>query len=223
MKLCIAQKNLTVGAIEDNCREIIASVHRASEEKYDMIVFPELALSAYPPEDLLLRPGFIQKCQACLGEICSIARGITALVGYPLADDGGLFNACAVIQDGRITHSVKKQILPNYGVFDEKRYFEKGDETVVLDLCGIKTAVTICEDLWDPQPAEQAGKADAQLLININASPFHTSKVAQRQDIIRQRARDNALDIVYVNLVGGQDELVFDGASMACDHDGNIT
>lgn len=219
--LCLAQVNLTVGAIEQNRVRIIEEIQAAKDRHADVIIFPELALTGYPPEDLLLRPGFIRQTEKCLQEIRTHCAGITLLLGYPLAEAGRLFNACAIIRDGKLVANAKKQILPNYGVFDEKRYFHSGDQTCVLDLFGTRTAVTICEDIWEEQPCHDAAAAGATLLININASPFHMEKLAQRHEVVARRARDNQLDIVYVNMIGGQDELVFDGGSLIVDRDGN--
>jgi len=221
MKICLAQNNFTVGSIERNADIITASIGSAIQEKSDIIVFPELALTGYPPEDLLFRPAFIEKTANCLQAICRHSQDIISLIGYPLLEEGNLYNACAVIQDSKISTDVKKQILPNYGVFDEKRYFTSGSDTCVLSMSGIQTAITICEDIWEEGPGKRAMDLGAELLININASPFHTAKLAKRHEVVSQSAKNNHLDIVYVNLVGGQDELVFDGGSLIIDREGN--
>lgn len=222
LKICLAQKNFTVGALDENKNKIIENLQTACQQNVDLIIFPELALTGYPPEDLLLRPAFIQNANDCLETIYNACKDITAIIGLPLLENGTLYNGCVVIQNGKLIANVKKQILPNYGVFDEKRYFEPGSETCVLNLFGLNIAVTICEDIWQTDPAAQANAKQADLLININASPFHTHKLKQRHDVVMQRAMDNRVDIIYVNLVGGQDELVFDGGSLAVDHTGKI-
>ncbi len=220
IRLCLAQSNFTVGALDENRNRILADVVAARQRQAGVVIFPELALTGYPPEDLLLRPAFLEKTLACLDEISAACHDITCLVGYPLAESGKLYNACAVIRNGRLIRKVKKQILPNYGVFDEKRYFHPGSETCVLDLFDTRIAITICEDIWEQEPAVMARDSGAELLININASPFHMNKLAQRLDVVTTRARQNGLDIIYVNLVGGQDELVFDGGSLVIDREG---
>ncbi|MDX1518876.1 MAG: NAD+ synthase [Gammaproteobacteria bacterium] len=221
IRLCLAQSNYTVGALEENRDKIITSLREAAVNDSDIVIYPELALTGYPPEDLLLRPAFIEMTSACLQEICAACTEVIAMVGYPLLEGKKLYNACAVIRDGNIITNIKKQILPNYGVFDEKRYFSGGTETTVLDFLDVRMAITICEDIWEDEPAIKARDQGAELLININASPFHMNKLAQRHEVVSSRARQNGLDIVYVNCVGGQDELVFDGGSLAFDRTGN--
>ncbi len=219
---CLSQINFTVGDLEKNRLQILSSITEAKNHATDVIIFPELAITGYPPEDLLLRPGFIRRCGQILDEIVAHTENITVIVGLPYAENNKLFNAGAVLQDKQTLCVIKKQVLPNYGVFDEKRYFTAGSETSVIELHGIRTAITICEDLWESGPTEQARATDAELLININASPFHTDKMALRQKLVSERATANQLPIMYLNLVGGQDELVFDGGSMIANTDGEI-
>ncbi len=193
------------------------------EQRADAVVFPELSLTSYPPEDLLLRPELHQRVERALDDICRAVDGIDVILGYPRAIDGRLYNAAGVIRGGEIVAEYHKQFLPNYSVFDEKRYFEPGDGPCVFDLGGIPTALTVCEDIWETFPAAQARAAGAGLLLNLNASPYYHGKGGEREALVCQRARDNELAIVYLNLVGGQDELVFDGGSFVVDAGGELT
>lgn len=223
LRLVLAQCNLTVGDIRANTRCIIETIRQARDEyQPDLVIFPELAITSYPPEDLLLRPGLRRQVQDAVDTIRQASDGIGLLVGLPEYDNGPLYNSCFWINDQEIRARYRKQVLPNYGVFDEKRYFTAGTESCVLDFKGIPTAITICEDIWQPGPARQARDAGAELLININASPYHTDKFNQRQRVMGQRIDETGLNIVYLNLVGGQDELVFDGGSMMLDHTGTL-
>lgn len=219
----LAQINLLVGDIKGNTSRIIETVLRAKDEHHaDIIIFPELAITAYPPEDLLLRPALHAQIKKSLIEICTTSQAIDVVIGYPLLLDGKLYNSCSLIRNGKIEQTYHKQLLPNYGVFDEKRYFAAGDKTVIFDLQGVPTALSICEDIWEATPCQQAHAAGAELMININASPYHDEKAAMREDLLKLRARESHLDIIYTNIIGGQDELVFDGDSMAVNSRGKI-
>ncbi|MDX1697003.1 MAG: NAD+ synthase, partial [Thiohalobacterales bacterium] len=188
-----------------------------------VIVFPELTLTGYPPEDLLFRPHFLEQVEEAVARLAAGIEGIAAVVGYPYREGGMLFNVAAVIEGGAVRGLYRKQHLPNYGVFDEKRYFTAGDAPCVVDIANIPLGITVCEDIWVQGPACQAAEAGARLLININASPFHAGKRDEREQMLAERARNSGLPIVYVNLVGGQDELVFDGGSFVVDRYGVTT
>ncbi len=220
----MAQLDFLVGAIDANADRILAACIEARDAlSADLVVFPELALTGYPPEDLLFRPHFIEQVNAAFERIKRELAGITAVIGFPLQENTRLYNAAAVLQDGEIIGLYKKQHLPNYGVFDEKRYFREGDAPCLVNVRNIALGITICEDIWVPEPARQAAAAGAAILVNINASPFHTGKRDEREQALATRARDNGLPVVYVNLVGGQDELVFDGGSFVVDRYGSVT
>jgi NAD+ synthase (glutamine-hydrolysing) len=224
LRILIAQLNLLVGDVAGNCGRIVA-VARAARDRHkaDLVVFPELALTGYPPEDLLLRPGLITRVEAALEVLCVQSRGIALVVGYPRSDLGGLYNAAGLIVDGRIIAEYAKQRLPNYSVFDEKRYFRPGLAPCVCDFKGLRLGLSVCEDIWEEGPTEQAAEAGAALLININASPYHTGKASERESLVQRRASEHGFPIVYANLVGGQDELVFDGGSFVVDANGEVT
>jgi NAD+ synthase (glutamine-hydrolysing) len=219
LKIQIAQLNFLVGDIEGNAQRIIESANAAVGEA-DLIVFPELALTGYPPEDLLLRDEFIRRVEAAVATVLSRVNGIHLVVGYPLRSQAGLRNVAGVWRDGEILAEYAKQLLPNYSVFDEKRYFVPGHEAVTFQLNGVHIGLSVCEDIWQAEPAAMSRAAGAQLLLNINASPFHMGKAPERETLVQQRARENGLPIVYANLVGGQDELVFDGGSFVVDAEG---
>ena len=219
----LAQINVVVGAIEQNVDQIITYAERARDElKCDLLVCAELVLTGYPPEDLLLRPGFNSRVEQQLKRLCDSVSGIDLIVGYPKKTSEGLYNIGALIQDGKITHEYKKIKLPNYGVFDEVRYFLAGNETCVVDYKGINLGLTVCEDIWHDGPVEDSVAAGAELIININGSPYHTNKIPERRELVCDRANKINAPVIYVNQVGGQDELVFDGASFACDNNGVV-
>ncbi len=223
IRIAIAQINLHVGAIQSNTQLVLDTIKEINcDQSIDVIVFPELTLTSYPPEDLLLRAALYQQIDSALELITKNVRGIDVIIGYPYRENGKLFNACSLIREQNIIITYCKQRLPNYGVFDEKRYFEAGEKTCLFDIKGTNVALSICEDIWDSGPSEKAKEEGAELIININASPFHKNKQQQRLDMLGKRARETGLDIVYVNLVGGQDELVFDGRSMAINRKGEI-
>jgi NAD+ synthase (glutamine-hydrolysing) len=222
MKLALAQINTTVGDLEGNRSLILARLEEAREAGADLALFPELAVTGYPPEDLLLRPGFVRAARRSLQEIAAATKGISALVGTPHFD-GDLFNACAVCAEGEVKAIYHKRFLPNYGVFDEERYFASGRDLVLLRLGEALVGVTVCEDMWQPgPPATDLALAGAQLLVNLSASPFHVGKDREREEMFQQRARDTSSFVAFVNAVGGQDELVFDGHSVVLDDEGEV-
>jgi len=219
--IALGQMRCEVGDIDGNVRRMEECARRAlTEHGADLIAFPELVLTGYPPEDLLLRPSFVAAARAALFGLAQRAQGIDMLVGLPWADGGLLYNAVAWIHDRALVGIYRKQLLPNYGVFDERRYFAAGNGSLVRTLGGVSIAVTICEDLWEPGPARAAAAAGAQVLININASPYHRGKDLTRLAIGQARVAESGLALVYVNMVGAQDELVFDGASFVLDQAG---
>ncbi len=223
LTIALAQLNLVVGDIHGNTRQILKAAREARDELHaDLVIFPELTLTGYPPEDLLLRPGLHRQVATALAWLQREIRGIDLLIGYPHQEGGKLYNACALLRDGRIVARYDKQSLPNYGVFDEKRYFVPGESPCRVQIRDIPVALTICEDIWSEGPARQARDAGAQLIININASPFHGGKSDEREQLLAQRAREANMPIAYVNLVGGQDELVFDGHSLVVDAAGEV-
>jgi len=217
----VAQLNFLVGDVEGNAQRVIDAA-TAAVGQADIIVFPELALTGYPPEDLLLRNHFIRRVERAVARILSRVNGIHLVVGYPLRRAEGLCNAAGVWRDGEVIAEYAKHLLPNYSVFDEKRYFVPGHEAVTFELNGVRIGLTVCEDIWQAEPAAMSRAAGAELLLNINASPFHMGKAPEREALVQQRARENRLPIVYVNLVGGQDELVFDGGSFVVDALGEL-
>lgn len=224
LRIVMAQMNLLVGDVEGNARRVIEAANRARDElKADVIVFPELTLTAYPPEDLLLRPGLYTRVLRALGTLKHEVRGIDLVVGYPRQASGGFFNAVSLVRDGRLVATYHKQHLPNYSVFDEVRYFAPGKDPCVVDIKGVPVGLTICEDIWHPGPASQAAQAGARLILNINASPFHVGKGYEREETLTARVLESGVPIVYVNQVGGQDELVFDGQSFVMDAAGQVT
>jgi NAD+ synthetase len=244
MKIAIAQINCTVGDLSGNAAKIVDATERARALGADLVLTPELSLCGYPPEDLLLREDFRAACERELSALAGRIHGIVAVVGHPHSCDGALYNAASVIGDGAIRATYHKRDLPNYTVFDEERYFESGTESCVIDVAGTKVAINICEDVWgeegrvpahdhDAREAQSsvwvasapaaARKAGARVLLVLNASPFHLGKQRTRYDIVRARAKETGMAVVFCNLVGGQDELVFDGQSFVVDPRGEIT
>jgi NAD+ synthase (glutamine-hydrolysing) len=222
MRLALVQTNPVVGDLDGNRRLILERFENAVSAGADLVVFPELAVTGYPPEDLLLRPGFLRAAERSLAEIAAAARGTTLLVGTPHLDRD-LYNACAVCADGEVKAIVKKRFLPNYGVFDELRYFAAGDELYLFRLGDAVVGVTICEDMWQPgPPATDLALAGAQLLVNVSASPFHVGKDREREEMFQTRARDSSAFVAFCNSVGGQDELLFDGHSCVIDDEGAV-
>lgn len=218
MKIALAQLNFLVGDIDGNAQHIIDTVQKTNA---DLIIFPELALTGYPPEDLLFRPGFYKRCERALKRIIENTQEKTIIIGYPEKQDEKIYNKAAVIHQQKIIADYTKQELPNYTVFDEKRYFTAGNTPCVFEFNKIKMGLIICEDAWHEKPMQQAVKAGAQCVISINASPYDRKKVDEREAILKKRATENHVPFIYVNLIGGQDELVFDGGSMVMDANGN--
>lgn len=215
LTVVVAQINLCVGAIMENAEKVIACTKRAIREyQADCVVFPEMTLSGYPPEDLLLRPDFLHECQQALKKIQQATLPTTLIVGYPVQINQYIFNQAAVLQQSEIIATYNKQELPNYTVFDEKRYFSAGTEPCVFSLKGVKIGLLICEDLWFPRAVAQTVDAGAQLIIALNASPFDYNKAKIREMLLIERAHEVKTPIIYANLIGGQDELVFDGGSL---------
>jgi NAD+ synthase (glutamine-hydrolysing) len=222
MKLAIAQINCYVGDLEGNAAKILKYVEQAKHAGASLILTPELALSGYPPEDLLLRPGFYRACRDTLEALARKVSAITLVVGYPAETAEGRFNAAAVIQDRKIIATYYKHHLPTYRVFDEDRYFNEGSEPCVFELEGVRFGVNICADIWEEGAANRAHAGGAEVLLVLNASPYHLEKQISRYEAIRGRIGETGMSIVYANLVGGQDELVFDGASFVMNPAGKL-
>jgi NAD+ synthase (glutamine-hydrolysing) len=222
MRLALAQINTVVGDLDGNRDRIVAGLAEARAAGADLVLFPELAVTGYPPEDLLLRPGFLRAADASLRAIAAEVNDVAALIGTPHLDRD-LFNACAVCADGEVRAIYRKRFLPNYGVFDEDRYFQPGEGLLLLRSGETLVGPTVCEDIWQPgPPATDLALAGAHVVANISASPFHVGKGAEREQMLATRARDNSCWIAFVNAVGGQDELVFDGHSLVLDEDGQV-
>ena len=222
MRLALAQMNSVVGDLAGNRDRIAAQIAAARVAGADLVLVPELAVTGYPPEDLLLRPGFVRAAERTVAEIAAETRGIVALVGAPHVGIE-LYNACYVLGDGAVQGIYRKQLLPNYGVFDEQRYFAPGREIELLSVGDMLVGVTICEDIWQPgPPAIVLARAGAEVIANISASPFHVGKDREREEMLQTRARDNGCFIAYCNAVGGQDELVFDGHSVVLNDEGGV-
>jgi NAD+ synthase (glutamine-hydrolysing) len=222
LRVALAQINPTIGDLPDNTAKIIDWIARARGLGADVVAFPELAVTGYPPEDLVLRRSFVEDNQRALDEIAAATHGIVGIVGFvDLEDD--VYDAAAVIADGRVVHAYHKQFLPNYGVFDEDRYFQRGHESPVFVIAGVDVGVSVCEDIWYPEgPTRDQALAGAEVIIKITASPFHRGTGAFRERMVATRASDNSVVVCYVNAVGGQDELVFDGHSLIVDERGQL-
>jgi NAD+ synthase (glutamine-hydrolysing) len=222
LKVALAQIDTTVGDLEGNAAKVREFTARARDEGAQLVVFPELTLTGYPPEDLLLKTHFLDVAETTLRELASEVQGIVALVGYPeRADD--VYNSAAVLADGAVAAVYRKVFLPNYSVFDEARYFQSGDEGALIELNGVPIGLTICEDIWEPgPPATDEALAGARIVVNLSASPYHAGKGVEREAMLIQRARDSNVAVLFCNLVGGQDELVFDGHSVAIDVNGEV-
>jgi NAD+ synthase (glutamine-hydrolysing) len=222
LHVALAQMNAVVGDIAGNERAIVETVGSAREAGAQLVLFPELALTGYPPEDLLLKEHFLRDARATLDRVAAATDGIVAMVGFPeRADD--VYNALAVLADGAVQAIYRKVHLPNYGVFDEQRYFQSGTGPALVELGGHRIGLTICEDIWEPgPPASTEARAGATLIVNVSASPYHADKGLERERMLAQRARDNLCAIAFCALVGGQDELVFDGHSLVLDHHGEV-
>ena len=223
MRIAIAQLNQMVGDLSGNAEHILAAVDAARRGGAELVVTPELSLCGYPPEDLLLRPAFLRACASELARLAARIAGPTVVVGYPELGESGLrHNAAAVIRDGRIIAGYRKHTLPNYTVFDEQRYFTPGTEPCVFDVAGMRVGLVICEDIWFPEPARRSRDKGAELIVVPNGSPYHTRQQSLRRGVVAARAVETGCAIVYVNRVGGQDELVFDGASFIVDAGGKV-
>jgi NAD+ synthase (glutamine-hydrolysing) len=218
----MAQLNFVVGATEDNTTLLLNSARKAIEDfDAQIVVFPELTLTSYPPEDLLLRPSLARRMNEAMERILTAKLPATLVFGYPETHEGSLYNSLAVVDQGKLIANYRKQCLPNYQVFDERRYFKAGHQPCIAEVNGLRLGFTICEDLWDEGPSSQLASESLDLLVNINASPFHRGKAMERRRLLARRAGAIGAPITYVNLVGGQDELVFDGGSLVVDRDGN--
>jgi NAD+ synthase (glutamine-hydrolysing) len=222
LRLALCQMNATVGDIAGNERKILDGIAAARGQHAQLVLFPELALTGYPPEDLLLKEHFLRDVGAALERIAAATEGIIALVGFPERDDD-VYNALAVLAEGRVQAVYRKVYLPNYGVFDEQRYFDTGDGGALIEVGDVKIGLTICEDIWEPgPPASDEAYAGASVIVNLSASPYHAGKAVQRERMLVQRARDTMAVVAFCGLVGGQDELVFDGHSLVVDHRGEV-
>jgi len=223
LRIALCQLDVTVGDLEGNAEKVILHLAQAEAAGADLAVFPELVLTGYPPEDLLLEPGFVEGNHFALEKVAAATGRCAAVVGF-VEEDGDLYNAAAVCASGEVRATVRKQLLPNYGVFDERRYFAPGEHRDQLFLiAGVRVGVTICEDAWSPWgPVGRLGEGGAELVVTLNASPYRAGILSQRERMLATRAADASSALCYVNLVGGQDELVFDGASMVFDHDGDL-
>ncbi len=223
MKIAVAQINCTVGDLAGNAAMIADYAHRAKGLGAAILLTPEFSLCGYPPEDLLLRDGFYRACDAALHELARQAQGIVLIVGHPRQRGESRYNAASVLRDGRIVATYLKHELPNHSVFDEERYFTCGDAACVFELEGVKFGINICADIWEESAAQCARDAGAQVLLVLNASPYHFDKQLTRYDAVGERVSETGMSVVYANMVGGQDELVFDGSSFAMDEAGNLT
>ena len=238
LKILVAQINCIVGDVSSNAEKIFSVVEKAKSDGVDLVVTPELSMCGYPPEDLLLRPDFLKECDLKLTYLVQRIFGVTVVVGHPYQTNEGLYNAASIIQDGQIVARYCKQELPNYRVFDEARYFDAGTQPCVVNISGVSVGLNICEDVWGEDGREasteykviehpanavaQAKAHGAELLVVLNASPFHTGKDALRRKVVQAQSRLHKMPIVFCNLIGGQDELVFDGGSFACDDKGDV-
>lgn len=223
MQIAVAQMNCHLGDLKGNSHKILQLLAQAKKEGASLLLTPELALTGYPPEDLLLREGFYHACDEALVALASQVQDITLVLGHPCWEDGKTYNAASVIQNGKVIARYFKHNLPNYSVFDEQRYFEAGIEPCVFDLDGICFGVNICEDIWESDSVVQVKSAGAQVLLALNASPYAMGKHQARLSVLAQRVAETGMSIVYANMVGGQDELVFDGASFAMNLDQTVT
>jgi len=223
MKLAIAQINCVLGDLSGNAEKILQHAKQAGQLGAQLLLTPELSLCGYPPEDLLLRDGFYRACAKALAELARKISGIAVVVGHPHASDGKHYNAASLLRDGVIAATYLKSELPNYSVFDEERYFDQGSAPCVFEIAGIRFALNICEDIWQPDVAGQARKAGAQVLLVLNASPYAIGKHDSRHRVVRERIAETGIAVVYANMVGGQDELIFDGGSFAMDRQGELT
>jgi NAD+ synthase (glutamine-hydrolysing) len=221
LRLLLAQYDMVVGDVDGNAARVGAAARAGAEAGADLVLLPELALSGYPPEDLLFHSGFRRQVRAAVERLCR-EPGADVLIGYPEYDGREIYNSAALIRAGRVHANYRKQVLPNYKVFDEKRYFSAGRLPTLFDVRGARVAMLVCEDIWEREPALQASAAGAEALLVINASPYELHKQREREQVARERVVDTGLPLVYLNLVGGQDELVFDGNSFVLAADGTL-
>jgi NAD+ synthase (glutamine-hydrolysing) len=223
IRIALAQQDFPVGDMTGNLDRVLQNISSSLAKGADLILFPEMAISGYPPEDLLLRPGFMHRCHAVMDQLVSSVQGIDVVIGHPWAVADERFNTVSWIRDGVVLGRYFKQVLPNYAVFDEHRYFSAGSQSLVIDIKGSRVGVIICEDAWVQGPASMAKTTGAQLLLVANASPYYANKLSERINIMLERGKDCGLPMVYGNLVGGQDELVFDGRSMLMNAGGGFS
>ena len=223
IKIALAQQDFPVGDMTGNLARARKCIAEAIAKGADVILFPEMAISGYPPEDLLLRPGFMRRCHEVMDELVAGVRGIDVVIGHPWMAGDERFNAVSWLRDGAVLGRYFKQVLPNYAVFDERRYFSPGDQPLVIEIKGISVGVIVCEDAWVTGPASSSKAAGADLLLVPNASPYRDNKLAARLEVLAERHQECGLPMVYGNLVGGQDELVFDGRSMLMDSRGGFS
>lgn len=222
LRIAMAQLDMLVGDITKNTQSVIDAANKARDEEHaDVVVFPELTLTGYPPEDLLLRPSLDTRIESALEKILADVHDIYVVIGYPRRIDSELFNCASVIYQGKILGEYAKQKLPNFLVFDDKRYFAEGQEAGIVEIKGVKVGLSICEDIWHPEPIAQAKGAGAELILNLNASPYHIEKMGEREALLHQRATEVSLPIVYVNYMGAQDELVYEGGSFVVNGKGD--
>lgn len=225
LRIALAQFDFPVGDVDGNASRIIELMQEARDEYgADVVLFPELAISGYPPEDLLMRPGFLSSCEQALARVAAEVQGIVAVVGWPQSAGAVVYNAASVLCDGAVATTYRKRELPNYAVFDERRYFDVDPDggNCVFEVNGVKLGLVICEDLWFAEPLAATVKAGAELVLVPNASPYERGKHAQRDALLAERSRESGAAIAYVNTVGGQDAVVFDGASVVADADGTV-
>ena len=225
LRIAMAQFDFPVGDVAGNASRIAALIAEARDEYgAHIVLFPELAISGYPPEDLLMRPSFLADCERAMGEVAKAATGITAVVGWPESVGSICYNAASVLRDGRVDATYRKRELPNHDVFDERRYFHVDPDggSCVFEVGGVPVGVLVCEDAWYPEPLADTARAGAELVLIANASPFERGKHARRDAMLAERTRENGVALAYLNVVGGQDSLVFDGASLVADADGTV-
>ena len=215
LQISLAQTNVHVGDIAGNAERIALTAANATQDGADLVVFTELSVTGYPPEDLLLRPSLQTRVNEALKVIAAASHDIAIAIGYPLQTEDGLFNCAGIWHGGECIAEYRKQKLPNYQVFDEKRYFSAGHQPCVVDYRGVKLGLTVCEDIWFDEPVAQAAGQGADLILNLNASPFHMGKHEERIALVQRHVESHGVPILYTNQVGGQDELVFDGSSFA--------
>src|ERR1700755_1121828 len=223
LRIALAQLDLLVGDVHGNATRVINTARQARADlKADLVLFPELSLSGYPPEDLVFHRGFRRQIEAGLAKVREEVQDVSVMIGFPEYAGTAIYNSAALIGGGMVAAIHRKAELPNYKVFDEKRYFQPGAQPTVVDRQGFRTGLLVCEDIWEPESTQLARSDGAELLIVINASPYELHKQREREDIARIRARDVGLPLVYVNIMGAQDELVFEGNSFVMDAEGKV-